>query len=149
MSSEKKQTVRLTAEEFKYIALLHEFSDAYVYDCIIDEGNNRVIYLVDPKDIGKAIGYRGTVVQTLKKMLNKDVEIIGYSDKLEDQVKLSLAPARVREVKIVDKPGGRKVVYAIVDPADKAIAIGKNGKTVNRAQLVLKRYFNIDKITIL
>ncbi|MEM4691490.1 MAG: KH domain-containing protein, partial [Desulfurococcaceae archaeon] len=73
VNSEKKQKIKLTADEFRYIALLHEITNTYTYDCIIDEENNRVIYLVDPKDIGRAIGPRGSVVQQLRNLLNRDV----------------------------------------------------------------------------
>lgn len=146
--NDKKQTVKLTVDEFRYIALLHELTNTYTHDCIIDEENNRVIYLVNPKDIGKAVGPKGVVVQTLRKMLNRDVEIVGFSENLEEQVKLSLAPARVREVKVTTRPGNKKIVYAVVEPSDKAIAIGRNGRTVSRAALILKRYFGIDKLVI-
>uniref|UniRef100_A0A7J3KFL9 Probable transcription termination protein NusA n=2 Tax=Staphylothermus marinus TaxID=2280 RepID=A0A7J3KFL9_STAMA len=148
VKNEKKQTIKLTADEFRYIALLHEITNTYTYDCIIDEENNRVIYLVDPKDIGRAIGPRGSVVQQLRNLLNRDVEIVGFSENLEEQVKLSLAPARVKEVKVVSRAGNKKIVYAVVDPSDKAIAIGRNGRTVSRATLILKRHFGIDRLII-
>jgi len=148
VSKNNKPQIRLTAEEFRYIALLHEITNVFVRDCIVDEGNNRIIYLVDPKEIGKAIGPRGTYIQKLRRLLNRDIEIIGYSDDLEEQVRYALAPAKVREIRVVNRPGGRKIVYATVEPSDKGIAIGKNGKNVARARLVLKRYHGIDNIII-
>lgn len=148
MSKNNKSQIKLTAEEFRYIALLHELTNVFVRDCIVDEENNRIIFLVDPKDIGKAIGPRGLYVQRLRKLLNKDIEIVGYSDKLEEQVKYALAPAKVREVRVVNRPGGKKVVYATVDPKDKGIAIGKNGKNVARASMILRRYYGIDSVII-
>ena len=120
----------------------------YVRDCIVDNDNNRIIFLVDPKDIGKAIGPRGMYVQRLRKLLNKDIEIVGYSDNLEEQVRYALAPAKVREVRLVNRPGGKRIVYATVEPRDKGIAIGKNGRNVARASLILRRYFGIDNVII-
>ncbi|RLG81692.1 MAG: NusA-like transcription termination signal-binding factor [Thermoprotei archaeon] len=143
-----KPQIKLTAEEFRYIALLHELTNVFVRDCIVDSDNNRIIYLVDPRDIGRAIGPRGVNVQRLRKLLNRDIEIVGYSDSLEEQVKYALAPAKVREVRLVNRPGGKRVIYASVDPSDKGIAIGKNGRNVARATLILKRYFGIDSVII-
>lgn len=148
MSKNNKSMRIITTRELRYIALLNEVTDVFVRDCIVDDENNRIIYLVEPKDIGKAIGPRGIYVQRLRKLLNKDIEIVGYSDKLEEQVKYALAPAKVREVRLVNRPGGKKIVYATVDPNDKGIAIGKNGKNVARALLILKRYYNIDSVII-
>ncbi|MET1160705.1 MAG: NusA-like transcription termination signal-binding factor, partial [Thermoprotei archaeon] len=91
---------------------------------------------------------RGINIQRLRRLLNKDIEIVGYSDKLEEQVKYALAPAKVREVKLVKRPSGKKIVYASVEPSDKGIAIGKNGRNVARATLILKRYFGIDSVVI-
>lgn len=148
MSNNDKPQVKITPEEFRYMALLNELTGTTVRDCIIDEENNRVIYLVAPEDVGRAIGPRGFFVQKLRKILNKNIEIIGYSDNLEEQVKLALMPARVREIKLVTRPDGSKVLYVGVDPADKGIAIGKNGKNVQRARLILKRHFGIDSVII-
>ncbi|MGC9121901.1 MAG: NusA-like transcription termination signal-binding factor [Thermogladius sp.] len=147
MSKERPQ-IKITPEEFRYMTLLHELTGVHVHDCVVDEENNRIIFLVKPDEIGKAIGPKGIFVQTLKKMLNKNIEIVGYSDNIEELTKYALAPARVREVKVAQRPGGKRVVYATVDPNDKAVAIGKNGKNVGRARLLLNRYFNIDTVII-
>ncbi|MGC8982429.1 MAG: NusA-like transcription termination signal-binding factor [Desulfurococcaceae archaeon] len=143
-----KSSVKITAEEFRYMALFSEITGVTVRDCIIDNENNRVIFLVNPDEVGKAIGSRGFFVQKLSKILGKTIEVVGYSDKLEEQVKYALAPARVTDVRVVERPNGVKVVYVAVNPADKAIAIGKNGRNVQRARLVLKRHFGIDSIII-
>jgi len=147
MSKERPQ-VKITPDEFRYMALLNELTGATVRDCIVDEENNRVIFLVSPEDVGKAIGPKGFFVQRLKRILNKNIEIVGYSDNLDEQVKYALAPARIKEVKLATRPDGSKVLYVAVDPADKGIAIGKNGKNVQRARLILKRHFDIDSVVI-
>ena len=143
-----KSSVKITAEEFRYMALFSEITGVTVRDCIIDNENNRVIFLVNPDEVGRAIGSRGFFVQRLSKILSKTIEVVGYSDKLEEQVKYALAPARVTDVRVVERPNGVKIVYVAVNPADKAIAIGKNGRNVQRARLVLKRHFGIDSIII-
>ncbi|MFZ8791309.1 MAG: NusA-like transcription termination signal-binding factor [Thermosphaera aggregans] len=147
MSRERGQ-VKITPDEFRYMALLHEITGATVRDCIMDESENRVIFLVNPEDVGKAIGPRGFFVQKLRKILNKNIEIVGYSDNLEEQVKYALAPARIKEIKVTSRPGGEKVVYVAVDPSDKGLAIGKNGRNVQKAKIILKRHFNIDSLII-
>jgi len=149
LSENNRSQIKITAEEFRYIALLNEYTNVFVRDCIVDEENNRIIYLVNPTDIAKAIGPKGIYVQKLRNLLNKDIEIIGYSEKLEEQAKYALAPAKVKEVKLANKPSGRKIIYVIVEPKDKGLAIGRNGRNVSRAKLVLKRYFNIDDVIII
>ncbi len=148
MSSRNKRTVKLTPEELRYMALLHELTTVHVRDCIIDNDFNRIIFLVNPDEIGQAIGPRGSHIQRLRGILNRNIEIVGYSDDLEEQVRYALAPARVREVRVVNRPGGKRTVYVSVEPEDRGLAIGKNGRNVARARIILKRYFGIDNVVI-
>ncbi|MEM4541735.1 MAG: NusA-like transcription termination signal-binding factor [Desulfurococcaceae archaeon] len=143
-----KGGVRITSEEFRYMSLFSEVTGVTVRDCIIDNENNRIVFLVNPEEVGKAIGPRGFFVQKLSKILGKTIEVVGYSDNLAEQVKYAFTPARVTDIKLVERPNGTKVLYVAVNPADKAIAIGKNGKNVLRAKLILKRHFGIDSVII-
>lgn len=144
----KSGQVKITADEFRYMALFSEITGVTVKDCIVDNENNRIIFLVNPGEVGKAIGPRGFFAQQLSRILGKSIEIVGYSDKIDEQVKYALAPARVKDVKLVERPNGTRIIYVGVEPADKAIAIGKNGRNVQRARLILKRHFGVDSVII-
>ena len=139
--------IKLTPEEIRYISLFQEVTKASVKDCIIDNDNNRIIFLVESKDMGIAIGKSGINVKKLRKILGKDIELVAYNDSLEDLVKNLMSPARVRSVKVVNT-NSKKSVYITVDPQDKGLAIGKNGRNVLRAKLILKRYMDIDNVVI-
>lgn len=56
---------------------------------------------------------------------------------MEDLIKNLMSPARVKSVKTIDS-NSRKTVHVTVDPQDKAIAIGKAGRNVSRAKIILK-----------
>ncbi len=138
----------MTQKEIKYISLFQDVTGASVRDCIIDEDNNRIIFLVRPGEVGLAIGRGGINIKRLRKLLEKDIEVVEYAEKLEDLVANALMPARVKSVKLVKTANGRRVVYVTVDPKDKGIAIGKGGRNVSKAKLILKRYFDVDSVVI-
>ncbi len=140
--------IKLTPEELRYIALFQDITGATVKDCIIDDEQNRVIFVVRKGDLGLAIGRKGSNLRKLKKILGKDIEIIEEGGTPEELAANAVAPARVRNVKVIEMPG-KKVVYINVEPKDKGIAIGKNGKNVTRARLVLKRYYDISNVVII
>ena len=139
--------IKLTPEELRYIALFQDITGATVKDCIIDNDMNRIIFIVRKGDLGLAIGRRGMNIKKLRKILGKDIEVMEDGSNLEELAANAVAPARVKNVKLVELPG-KKTVYINVDPRDKGIAIGKNGRNVAKAKLVLKRYYDIDSVIV-
>lgn len=139
--------IKLTPEELRYIGLFQDITGATVKDCVIDNENNMIIFVVKKGDIGIAIGKGGSNIKRLKKIFGKDVEIVEDGETIEEMAKNSVAPARVKGVKLVETPN-KKTVYITVEPSDKGVAIGKNGKNVTRARILLKRYFNVSNVII-
>uniref|UniRef100_A0A7J3ZKK9 Probable transcription termination protein NusA n=1 Tax=Fervidicoccus fontis TaxID=683846 RepID=A0A7J3ZKK9_9CREN len=139
--------IRLTPEELRYIALFQDVTGATVKDCILLDNENAVIFIVKKGDMGLAIGRKGANVKKLRKILGKDIKIVEDGETVEDLAINCVAPARVRGVKVVEI-SGKKRVYISVDPKDKGIAIGKNGKTIARTKLILRRYFDVDDVII-
>jgi N utilization substance protein A len=132
-----------------YISLFESVTGAVTKDCIIDENNDRIIFIVRQGDMGLAIGKGGINVKRLKNILNKNIEVVEYAEDPETLIKHALAPARVKSVKIMKTPDGQKTAYVTVEPQDKGIAIGKDGKNILKAKLIAKRYFDIEKIVML
>lgn len=131
-----------------YISLFESFTGAIVKDCIIDDENDRIIFVVRAGDMGLAIGKGGVNVKRLKDILNKNIEIVEYADDPEILIKHSFAPARVKAVKITKSADGKKMAYVTIETEDKGIAIGKDGKNVVKARIIAKRYFDIEKVIV-
>jgi len=140
--------IRLTAEEMRYIALFQDITMATAKDCIIDNNNNRIIFLVKEGQAGLAIGRGGSNVKRLNRLLGKDIEIVEYSEDFETLVKNIFAPARVRNIKLIKTSDGRKRLRVTVEPRDKGLAIGRGGRNIAKARLILKRYYDIDEVVI-
>ncbi len=117
-------------------------------DCIVDHDNNTIIYLVNPGEAGIAIGKNGINIKKTRKILGKNIEVVEYSDDFTQLVKNIFLPARVHSVKKVNHPNKRVVVYVNVHPQDKGLAIGRNGRNVQKAKLILKRYYDVDNVVV-
>ena len=140
--------IKLTGEEMRYIALFENVTGATARDCVIDEKVDRIMFVVNPGDIGLAIGKKGSRIKLLNKMVSKDVEVVEYAETPEVFIRNSLSPAKVRELRIIDRPDGRRVAVANIEPRDKGVAIGKNGRNADRTRLFAKRYFQIEDVVI-
>ncbi len=140
--------IKLTSTEMRYIALFESITGASVKDCVLDEDGNRAIFIVKEGDIGMAIGKAGKNIHLLERMTSKKHEIIEHSDDPAKFIKNALKPARVTEIRITEKPDGKSIAVIAVDPKDKGVAIGKNGRNAERIRFLAKRYFQIQNVVI-
>jgi len=141
--------IKFTSREMRYIALFESITGATVRDCIIDEDLSRIIFIIKEGDVGMAIGRRGKNIHLLEKMTGKKHEIIEHSDSPVQFIKNALKPARVKEIRITERPDGKTIAVVSVNPRDKGVAIGKNGRNAERIRFLAKRYFQIQNVSIL
>ena len=132
----------------RYIALFESISGASVKDCIVDEVEQQAIFIVNQGQVGIAIGKGGRNIHTLERMTGKKHEIIEYSEDPVQFMKNALKPAAVREVRVTERTDGKKMAVITINPKDKGVAIGKNGKNVERLRFLAKRYFDIQNVSI-
>ncbi|MDD2472706.1 MULTISPECIES: NusA-like transcription termination signal-binding factor [unclassified Methanoculleus] len=125
-------------KERRYIEELRILTRATALDCIIDERFDRVVYLIKEGDMGLAIGRKGSNIRKMQRVLGKRIEMVEYSPEIENFTRNVFKPASVVGVRREDD--GRLTVY--VDPGDLGIAIGKSGCTIEKARLLLSRYFD-------
>jgi N utilization substance protein A len=139
--------IRLGSDEMRYIALFESITGATANDCLIDPSGDRIIFIAKPGQMGLAIGKAGKNINALRRMTGKPVEVVEGSESVEGLIKNSLAPAKIKEIRVTERPD-RKIVVVEVDPKDKALAIGKNGRTIDKTRMLAKRYFQIDHVQI-
>ena len=140
--------INLTSVEMRYIALFQSITGATVNDCIVDDELNRIIFVVKEGSIGMAIGKKGKNIHQLEKMTGKKHEVIEHSDNPAQFIKNALKPAKVDEVRITERMDGKTIAVISVNPKDKGVAIGKNGRNAERIRFLAKRYFQIQNVSI-
>ena len=136
-------------EELRYMSLFQDVTGVAPRDCVIDQERNTIIFVVDPGKAGKAIGKNGVNVKQLSYYLGKNIEVVEWGDDLETFTKNIFMPARVKSVRVATLPSGKKILYVAVEPQDKGLAIGRNGKNVAKAKILLKRHYGIDNVIII
>ena len=112
----------------RYIALFESVSGASVKDCIIDEEQERAIFIVNQGQVGVAIGKGGRNIHTLERMTGKKHEIIEYSEDPVQFMKNALKPAAVREIRVTERTDGKKMAVITVNPKDKGSAVERRGR---------------------
>ena len=54
----------------------------------------------------------------------------------------------ILEIKLVDRPDGSKQALVVVDSKKKGLVVGKDGRNVDKARILAKRYFNITNVLV-
>ncbi|WP_128477366.1 NusA-like transcription termination signal-binding factor [Halorussus pelagicus] len=140
-------TLSDTARQF--IALFEDETGATARDCVVFEesdGDERVVFLVKPGDMAKAIGSGGETVRAVESQLDREVVLVEDADTPEAFVANALAPAAVYNVTVSEDDD--TIAYAEVDSADTGVAIGEGGKNITTAEKLAKRHYDIDDIQL-
>ncbi|MGB8311112.1 MAG: NusA-like transcription termination signal-binding factor [Halobacteriota archaeon] len=139
--------VKLTTEGIRYIALFESLTGAIARDCIVDEENDRIIFVVKNGDMGLAIGKNGNNINRVKKSIGKHIEIVEHSDDLNEFIANALQPVAVKKVQIVSKDY-KRLAYVEVMSKDKGLAIGKNGRNIQKAKVLAQRHYGLEDVII-
>src|SRR5947199_10792311 len=128
--------IKLTSEEMKYMALFESVTGATTQDCVIDEKLDRIIFVAKQGDMGLAIGKGGKNINNLRRMTNRQIEVVEYADTPEQLVRNSLSPARMKEVRITERPD-KKILHVEVRPKDTATNTGKSPRTIDETRWLI------------
>ncbi len=141
--------VTFTTETMQYIALFESLTGAHAKDCLVTEGGEEggIIFIVKTGDMGLAIGKNGNNINRVKKQIGRHIEVIEYNDDPKEFVKNLFQPAAIKSIAISTK-GDRSVAIVDVAAKDKGLAIGKNGRNINKVKLLAQRHHKVDDVVI-
>jgi N utilization substance protein A len=142
------ETIKLTTDQIKLMSLFQNVTGATARDCIEDEKQDRVIFVVNQGKMGLAIGKGGSTIKNLQNVVKRNVELVEYSEDAGEFLKNMLNPKLVSEVTIKDRLDGSKQAIVLVDAKKKGIVVGREGRNAEKARLLAKRYFQISSVLI-
>ncbi len=143
------EKIKLTPDEFRLLSLFQTITTAVARDCIIDDKMERVIFVVNKGQMGMAIGKGGSNIKQLQSVITKKIELVEYSDNPIDFIKNIFNSDMIHEVKLNDRLDGTKQALVVVDMKKKGVIVGKDGRNVDKARMLAKRYFNISNVLVL
>src|SRR3989304_2711103 len=115
------------------------------YACV-DEGD-KLIIVVKEGEIGKAIGKKGENISKLKRLMNKDIHVVEYSDQPDKFVANVFRNYNVKGVEIEQR--GDIVHGAVtVDWWKKGRAIGKEGRNLRVSRDLIARHHPIQSVSV-
>lgn len=139
--------VLLTEDDMRLISQFESLTGAGSRDCVVDERNERIIYVINPGEMGLAIGKKGASIKKASDVMGKRIEVVEYSDDPEQFIKNCFLPAQVVSVEFVESEEG-PVAHVEVREEDRGIAIGKEGKNIFKAKRLSQRQHDIADVQL-
>ena len=142
------QAIKLTTDQMRLMSLFQNVTGATARDCVEDEKQNRVIFVVNNGKMGLAIGKGGSHIKSLQNIVKKNVELVEFDDDPAKFLKNMLNSKLVSEVKLNKRADGTTQAIVLVDPRKKGIVVGREGRNAEKARLLARRYFDITSVLI-
>ncbi len=140
--------IKLSSEQLSLMSMFNGMTGATARDCVVDEKQNRLIFVVAKGQMGLAIGKDGISVKKIERAVRKTVEVVEEWSDESELMKNALGPRYVQEVRVSDRLDGTKGIVVIVDPKKKGAVLGMGGRNAEKVRLLAKRYFEINKVQI-
>lgn len=140
------QAIKLTSDQLRLMSLFQNVTGAVAKDCVEDEDQNRVIFVVHNGKMGMAIGKGGAHIKSLQNIIKKNIELVEFNDDPVKFLSNMLNPKLVEEVKLNKRSDGTMQAIVMVDSRKKGIVVGREGRNAKKARLLARRYFDITNV---
>ena len=97
------------------------------------------VFVVEPGEIGRAVGRKGVHVKQLAKELGRNIKIVEYSPRLEVFVKNIIHPLRASRIEVSED--GKRVTVVPVDYLTRGLLIGRNAVKLKEHEQILKHFY--------
>ena len=142
------QSIKLSTDQMRMMSLFQNVTGATARDCVEDEKQDRVIFVVNTGKMGLAIGKGGVHIKSLQYIVKRNVELVEFDEDPAKFLTNLLNSKLISEVKINKRADGTKQAIVLVDPRKKGIVVGREGRNAEKARLLAKRYFDISSVLI-
>ena len=135
--------ITISEDDMRLIAQFENLTGAGARDCVVDEKFSRILFVINPGEMGLAIGKKGASVKKASDAFGKKVEVVEYNSDKVQFLRNCFLPVQIQTVTFEQNEEGDEVAYIEVQPEDRGLAIGKEGKNIIKAKRLALRQFDI------
>ncbi|MBI2660615.1 NusA-like transcription termination signal-binding factor [Candidatus Woesearchaeota archaeon] len=133
--------MKLDSESMKLMAFFESNTGAKVKDCI---PNDKLIFIIEENEMGKAIGKNGANIKKMERLLKKKIKLAEFSNDALQFVRNLCYPAEISDAKLVEDI----ITIHGKDTSTRAMLIGRERRNINNLAEIVRRYFNVKEIRV-
>ena len=141
--------ITISEENMRMIAQYENITGAGARDCIVDDKFGRIIFVINPGEMGLAIGKKGASIKKASDTFGKKVEVVEYNPDKVQFIRNCFLPIQIQTVTF--EPGeeeGTEIATIDVRSEDRGLTIGKEGRNIIKAKKLALRHFNIVNVEL-
>ncbi|MBW2991299.1 NusA-like transcription termination signal-binding factor [Candidatus Woesearchaeota archaeon] len=136
------QKITFDTDMLKFMALFEKITHAKLKDCFFDR--DKLVFLVDQGEMGKALGRNKTNIVKLEKMLKRKIKIVEFNPDRLQFITNYLAPLKITDI----KEEGEIVIITGADTKTKGLMIGIKAQNLRNLEKVVGKYFKVEEIKV-
>jgi N utilization substance protein A len=133
----------------RLISQFESLTGAGSRDCIVDNRNERIIFVINPGDMGLAIGKGGSSIKKASDVMGKRIEVVEYSTDPGQFLRNCFLPAQVTDIDFDTDEEDQQIAIIEVRDEDRGLAIGKAGKNIFKAKVLAQRQHDIADVQLM
>jgi transcription termination/antitermination protein NusA len=137
--------IKLDAETLRTFAMFESMTGAELKDVIDEE--DRIIFVVVEGQVGRAIGKGAINLKRLRESMQKEVVLLGYAAEREQFLKNVFHRHKVESVEWEDR-NGDIIAHVKIPQEEKGKAIGKGGRNIQLARMLMKRHHQVADVSL-
>jgi N utilization substance protein A len=124
------------------MSLFENITHAKLKDCFFDR--EKLVFLVEQGEMGKALGRNKEHVMRLEKMLNRKIKIVEFNPARLQFITNYLAPLKILDIREDEDI----VTVTGADTKTKGLIIGIKAQNLRNLEKIVSKYFQIKEIKV-
>ena len=140
------QKITFDTGTIQFMKLFESLTGAKLKDCFLDR--EKLVFLVDEGEIGKALGKGKENVTRIEKMMNRKIKIVEFNPNKLQFIANYLAPLRITGIKENPEEEGVIIING-ADTKTKGLIIGVKAQNLRNLEKITSKYFDIKEIKVI
>jgi N utilization substance protein A len=136
------QKITFDTELLKLMGLFESMTHAKLKDCFFDR--EKLVFMVEPGEMGKALGKNKMNIVKLEKMLKRKVKIVEFNPSRLQFITNYLAPLKILDIREEDDI----VTVTGADTKTKGLIIGIKAQNLRNLEKIVGKYFTVQEIKV-